>query len=95
VTPPPILSKHALETPGAQEAILEFNDLLRETVSRYPRAFVLDLHASIVVAGHRRFLSPWDSHLNQAGNDWLAQLALQEIAARTGYQADIASRKAA
>jgi hypothetical protein len=79
VTAAPLLREHALYTPGAQEAIFEFNDLLRATVARLPRTFVIDLHTAILAAGHRTFLSPWDSHLNQAGNDWLATAVLQQI----------------
>jgi hypothetical protein len=84
VTAAPLLKEHALYTPGAQEAIFEFNDLLRETVARFPKAFVIDLHTAILAAGHRTYLSPWDSHLNQAGNDWLAATVLQQIAERVG-----------
>ena len=84
VTAAPLLREHAIYTPGAQEAIFEFNDLLRETVARFSRAFVIDLHTAALAAGHRSFLSPWDSHLNQAGNDWLATAVLQQVAERLG-----------
>ncbi|HUQ72050.1 MAG TPA: hypothetical protein VM165_21150 [Planctomycetaceae bacterium] len=95
VTVAPLLREHAIYTPGAQEAIFEFNDLLRETVARFPRAFVLDLHTALLAEGHRRYLSPWDSHLNQAGNDWLAQAVLQQIAARIGSARTLSVLKAA
>jgi hypothetical protein len=80
VTAAPVLREHAAETPGAQEAIFEFNDLLRETVGRFANGFVIDLHSALLAAGHRRLLSPHDSHLNQAGNDWFAAEVLRAIA---------------
>lgn len=84
VTAAPVLREHALYTPGAQEAIFEFNDLLRETVGHFPHSFLIDLHPALLAEGHRRLLSPWDSHLNQAGNDWLAGQVLDQITQRTG-----------
>lgn len=84
VTAAPLLREHALHTPGAQEAVFAFNDLLRETVSGFPQGFVIDLHTALLAQGHRRFLSPQDSHLNQAGNDWLAAAVRNEIALRLG-----------
>ncbi|MDZ4684907.1 MAG: hypothetical protein SH850_07425 [Planctomycetaceae bacterium] len=97
VTAAPLLKEHAIYTPGAQEAVFEFNDLLREIVARCPRAFLIDLHAHVLAAGHRVLLSPWDSHLNQPGNDALAGLMLGEIRARvpTSAAAFPATRAAA
>jgi hypothetical protein len=83
ITAAPVLREHALYTPGAQEAIIEFNDLLRETVARFTNGFLIDLHTAVLAAGYRRYLSPWDSHLNQAGNDWLAEVVRQQLQARS------------
>jgi hypothetical protein len=82
VTAAPLRHEHAVHSPGAQEAIFEFNDLIRETVQLYPRGFVIDMHTAVLALGHRRLLSSWDSHFNQEGNDWFANEVLREISQR-------------
>lgn len=95
VTAAPLRKEHALFTPGAQEAIFEFNDLLRETASGHSRAFVIDLHTALLAEGHQRLLSPTDSHLNQAGNNWMARQVLTQISQRLSSQTGTIEKAAA
>lgn len=87
VTATPVCGVEALRTPGAQEAIFDFNDLLREVAARSDRAFVVDLHSELLRLGYRTCLDPIDSHLNQRGNDVLARLVLAAIATHLGAEA--------
>ena len=87
ITPTPVCGVEALRTPGAQEAIFDFNDILREATAFSENAFVLDLHAELLRIGYRTCLDPVDSHLNQRGNDVLSRLVLATIGTYLGADA--------
>lgn len=81
ITLAPLTEQDARKTPGAQEAIMQFNDQLREQARARKHWFIIDLHPAVIAAGYTQFVSPVDSHLNQRGNDWLAHEVLAAIEA--------------
>lgn len=83
ITVTPQTGKPAL-TPGAQEAIFDFNDLLRRVCNKYDNAFLIDIHLVVLARGYKKFLHPSDAHLNQAGNDLLSDIVSSVITQELG-----------
>lgn len=79
ITVAPLLNRDAQLTPGAQESIFDFNDLLRELSKSSPNMFIIDLHTELLSAGFKKYLSSYDSHLNKEGNFFLRDIVLQKI----------------
>lgn len=72
ITPSPVLTSEYRNTPGAQDAIINFANHLRQ-LSGAPNITLLDLHAEFMATPFEKYLHAKDAHFNQAGNDYLAR----------------------
>lgn len=81
ITASPQNARMLRQSPGARQAILDFNELLRSFVSEYSNAHIIDLHHEMLIKDYNQFLHPKDSHLNQLGNDMLAELVIKALEA--------------
>lgn len=82
ITVSPILQIHSLYTPGAQDAIIDFNILIRDMAQKSPNIHLIDLHSEFLKIDYSKFLSNIDSHLNLKGNNWLSDIVIKELSIR-------------
>jgi len=66
-------------TPGAHDAVLKFNDRLRQLSQRRPSVQLIDLYVEVVSRGYLDYLSPYDGHLNPDGNRLLANSVVATV----------------
>jgi len=79
LTVPPVSRYQAMQTPGAQEAIFELNDLYRELSNQFKNLKIIDLYIEFLRQGYERFINTKNSHLNKIGNSFTASLVFEEI----------------
>lgn len=78
LTPSPVLTHEYLTTPGAQDAIIDFSNHLRQ-LAEGNNITLIDVHAAFMATSYQRFLHPQDAHFNQAGNDYVASLVIDML----------------
>jgi hypothetical protein len=68
------------QTPGANDSINSFNDLLKEEVKKHSHTTLLDIHGMLLATGeYEKYLHPKDSHLNKKGNEFYAAALRESI----------------
>lgn len=81
ITPVPMPLTEYINTPGVQESLIVYANRLR-ALSKEHQFDLIDIHKELIASDFSKYLYPHDMHLNQLGNDWLAQQAIDYLKAK-------------